>query len=104
MKRINTIKSIYGFFYAGLKLGEEPEHTAESDDEENEYGVKKFSCKSKLKKFLSPITGSGIEIDYSRGIKAQKVRSWYYWEYVIYFEKIFFLATITFMNDYNEGI
>ena len=32
------------------------------------------------------------------------VHSWYYWEFIIYFEKILMMTMITYMNDYNEGI
>ena len=32
------------------------------------------------------------------------VQSWYYWEFIIYFEKILIMVMITYMNDYNEGI
>ena len=32
------------------------------------------------------------------------VHSWYYWEFIIYFETILMMTMITYMNDYNEGI
>ena len=32
------------------------------------------------------------------------VQSFYYWEFILYFEKMLLLCMVTYMNDYNEGI
>ena len=55
-------------------------------------------------KVLAPIYGNGVEIRQMRGLTTHVVRSWYYWEFVVYVEKILLMVLITYMNDYNEGI
>ena len=54
-------------------------------------------------KVFAPISGNGVEIRQNRGMSTHTVQSWYYWEFVIYVEKILLMVAITYMNDYNEG-
>ena len=71
LKTINSVKSIYGFFYAGLNLGKMNENVdlAEESGDEDEYGGKKGGCKYRCKKILAPIAGSGVEIKLKRSMK-----------------------------------
>lgn len=32
------------------------------------------------------------------------MQSFYYWEFMVYFQKVLLLSMVTYMNDYNEGI
>ena len=92
---------MYGFFFAGLKLGDdtnEEEQAGEDDEEETP------KCKLICGKIMAPIAGSGVKVSYLRGKKKHVVHSWFYWEFVLYFQKTFLLALVIYMNDFNEGI
>jgi len=52
---------------------------------------------------MSPISGKGVEISISKGTSTIKVRSFFYWEFVVLYQKVMLIMTVTFMGDYNEG-
>ena len=93
LMNINHVKSKYGFFYAGLKLGQESSAIAvqqndHDEDDENGDGKKNgrsAKCKSCCKNFISPISGAGVRVLLSNKPRDNYVYSWYHWEFVIYF-------------------
>ena len=61
-------------------------------------------CTKCLKKLFSPISGKGVVVKFKKGTQMLTVNSFYYWEFMIYFQKMVLLAMVSYMNDYNEGI
>ena len=51
-------------------------------------------------KILGPVFGYGIIIK----IKGAKVRSYYYWEFVIYIQKLILLTVIIFWDNQKPGM
>ena len=71
LKTINSVKSIYGFFYAGLNLGEIDENVDLAADDEDDNQTQDGS--NRCKKLFSPISGNGVEIKFKRGTKTKKI-------------------------------
>ena len=82
---MNKIKSMYGFFFAGLKLGSDGYKVGEEGEE---CGPNADSNTPTCSRLWSQLTGSflgnGVEVRFKRGKTYRKVNTYYYWEFVIY--------------------
>ena len=77
---------MYGFFFAGLKLGSDGYKAGEEGEEVNmDEDRNTPTCKKILTKFSSPFIGSGVEVKFQRGRSLKKINTFFYWEFVIYF-------------------
>jgi hypothetical protein len=105
LRMIKRVKSLFGFFFAGFNLGtiEDKDTGEESTDESFDLNDQKPTCKKQFKKIFSPISGKGVEINMNKGTSNLKVRSFFYWEFVIFFQKVLICFVVNFMGDFNEG-
>lgn len=71
MLEIKKIKSMYGFFYSGLKLGQVNSESGlgggGADGSGTSGDEKAPSCKKFIMKLVSPISGRGVEIKMKKG-------------------------------------
>ena len=63
MISIQRIKSMYGFFFAGLRLGSDGYKIGEEGDEVNmDEDKKKPTCSRIFGQLTAPILGGGVEV------------------------------------------
>jgi len=104
LRTINRIKSMYGFFFAGLKLGSDGYKVGEEGEEVNmEEDRTTPTCKKVLSRHTAPFSGTGVEVRFKRGKTQKKIHTFFYWEFIIYGQKVLIIAMIAFMGDSNEG-
>lgn len=77
---------MYGFFFAGLKLGSDGYQVGEEGEEVNEAEDRNMTKIGKVMKSITePFKGTGVEVRFTRGKTLKRVHTFYYWEFVIYF-------------------
>jgi len=112
---INDIKSRYGFFFSGLNLGGDITATQSKDNAKNNSDAEKNqeerSLSTRCRSFFSwaakPVLGGVLvqrSVQPSRDEVVELTNSFYYWEFLMHFKKLFLTILIIAMSQLGQAL
>ena len=111
-RAVKKMKWRYGFFFVGLKVQYLDEHDAEQDDNDNfeeryskYFNYRQLNFLETVKKYWkvisAPVAGKGISVDMGDG---SSIRSFFYWEFLVFIEKVILFIIVIFYTEINQGL
>lgn len=59
------------------------------------------TVKAYWRRFTAPVTGRGVKVDMGDGLCT---RSFFYWEFVVFVEKVLLYIVVIFYTEINQGL